>query len=303
MRIGSWIKKYFQTMSISRKENRSSVIISIVLHTLFILLLILFSVSSSNNEEKEMSINIQNNQQKDIVQAAIISQADLDLLKNMEEKKKADALALKKAAEADRKKTLAAQKAALEAQKRLEKAKIKYKKEQIRLEKERAEAEKNAKLAAERKRLEEEKKQAEEEKKKAEEEAKKAEQIAEMKRQAQAAMEALAKKKAEEAKVLAERRTELTKITNKYIVLIQQTIRANWIDHGNLSSQLSVKVSISLSASGKVQNVAIIKPSGNSAYDRQAVLAIEKSSPLPIPTEPDLANEFRNITLTLGGNN
>ncbi|MDC0535689.1 cell envelope integrity protein TolA, partial [Francisellaceae bacterium] len=121
--------------------------------------------------------------------------------------------------------------------------------------------------------------------------------------QAQAAMEALAKKKAQEAEALAKRNSELAKTTNKYITLIQQTIRANWIDHGNLSSQLSVKVSISLSPSGRVQSVNIIDSSGNSAYDRQAVLAIEKSSPLPIPTDPELVNEFRKITLTLGGNN
>lgn len=302
MQIGSWLKKYFQTVSIGKQQNRSSIIVSIAIHLLFILLLIFFSLPS-NNDDKESTINIQINKQKDLVQATVISAKDLEILKDLEAKKKADALALQKAAKADRQKALAAQKAAIEAQQRLERAKIKYKKEQARLEKERAEAEKQAKLEAARKKIEQERKRIEEEKRKAEEEAKKAEQIAEMKRQAQAAMEALAKKKAAEAKVLAKRNAELTKTTNKYIALIQQTIRANWIDHGNLSSQLSVKVAISLSPSGRVQNVSIIKSSGNSAYDRQAVLAVEKSSPLPIPTEPELANEFSKITLTLGGNN
>jgi colicin import membrane protein len=52
-----------------------------------------------------------------------------------------------------------------------------------------------------------------------------------------------------------------------------------------------------LDKAGNVLSVNIIQSSGNAAFDRQAVLAVKKSSPLPLPPDPKLAKDFMNLTL------
>ena len=108
-------------------------------------------------------------------------------------------------------------------------------------------------------------------------------------------------KKAAEQRQKAREAARLASEKQKYIGLIRQSIQANWIDQENLSEQLSVKVAIEVSSRGQVTNTRVIASSGNKAYDRQALLAIQKASPLPLPDNDKLAGEFRHITLILGG--
>lgn len=85
-------------------------------------------------------------------------------------------------------------------------------------------------------------------------------------------------------------------LKEKYMGLIQQTIRSNWINQFP-QSNLTVTLQIALDAHGNVLNVLVKQTSGNAAFDRQAVLAVKKSSPLPLPPDPSMAKDFMSLVL------
>ena len=86
----------------------------------------------------------------------------------------------------------------------------------------------------------------------------------------------------------------------KYLGLIQQLVRVNW-NNPVPGSSLQVVLLIRLSTTGVVESVTISQSSGNSAFDRQALLAVQKSSPLPLPKDPQLAQQFTTLRLPFSG--
>ncbi len=50
---------------------------------------------------------------------------------------------------------------------------------------------------------------------------------------------------------------------------------------------------ITVTASGQVTNVQVVKGSGDSLFDNSAVAAAHRASPLPMPTDPAVAQELR----------
>lgn len=101
--------------------------------------------------------------------------------------------------------------------------------------------------------------------------------------------------KQQEAASAAQASENLT-LKEKYMGLIQQTIRSNWINQFP-QSNLTVTLQISLDAHGNVLNVLVKQTSGNATFDRQAVLAVKKSSPLPLPPDPTMAKDFMSLVL------
>lgn len=99
-----------------------------------------------------------------------------------------------------------------------------------------------------------------------------------------------------EAASAAQAAANLT-LKEKYMGLIQQTVRANWINQFDPNTNLTVTLKISLDKTGKVLSVSVAQSSGNPAFDRQAILAVQKSSPLPLPPDPNMAKDFMNLTL------
>lgn len=132
-----------------------------------------------------------------------------------------------------------------------------------------------------------------------------AKKVAEIKKQqAAAALKAMAlnsiqssiqQQQANEAAAAAQQR--LLSLKEQYMALIQQTIRANWINQFNPSQNLTTTLHIDLDAEGNVLSVNVVQSSGNPTFDRQAVLAVRKSSPLPMPQDPTLLKDFLSITL------
>lgn len=90
---------------------------------------------------------------------------------------------------------------------------------------------------------------------------------------------------------------EALTMEEKYMGLIQQTIKSNWINQFNPSAQLTAILKIKLDANGNVLAVSVAHSSGNASFDRQAVLAVQKSSPLPLPPNPALVKKFMSLTL------
>ncbi len=163
----------------------------------------------------------------------------------------------------------AAEEAAIEAERKrieAEKEKIRQEKQRIVEEKRKAEAEKKRKAEAEKKR------KAEAEKKRKAEAEKKRKAEAEKKRKAEAERQRIQNELAAE---IALRKKDAA--IEKYSVAIADKIRNRWEMPRGLPENLSVKLSIIISASG----------------------AVKRASPLPLPKNPDWALTFTKGPITL----
>jgi len=60
-------------------------------------------------------------------------------------------------------------------------------------------------------------------------------------------------------------------------------------------NKFSCKIAVRLMPTGDVIDVTIVQSSGSVEFDRSAELAVRKASPLPMPTDPALAREFREF--------
>jgi len=88
-------------------------------------------------------------------------------------------------------------------------------------------------------------------------------------------------------------------VVDKYKALIIHAIGEQWILPEQVDHNLSSQFRIHLGPHGVVLDVQLTRSSGSSVLDRSAQAAIYKASPLPVPTEPDLFNLFRDISLTV----
>lgn len=156
-----------------------------------------------------------------------------------------------------------------------------------------------ARKAAEAKR-EQAKKAAEEAKRKAEE-AKKARQ----RQAAEAARKAAeAKRKAAEQKArqqladslrAAAHQRELSNLVAQYTRLIKQRVEHNWLLPSNSQHGLQCLLNIQLDPLGNVTSVKVVNSSGDPAFDRSAVAAVHRASPLPLPDDPQARAQFQSF--------
>ena len=58
-------------------------------------------------------------------------------------------------------------------------------------------------------------------------------------------------------------------------------------------------LSIDVGPGGVVLAVRLAQSSGNALWDRQALAAAQKASPLPVPKDPRLFDKFRHLRLTV----
>lgn len=112
------------------------------------------------------------------------------------------------------------------------------------------------------------------------------------KRQAEAAA-------AQQARQNAESQARIAGEVDKYKALIVNAIGRNWILPEHADSSLSSQFRIRLAPDGMVLEVSLTRSSGDSLLDRSAQTAIYKASPLPVPSDPETFNLFRDISLTV----
>lgn len=233
-----------------------------------------------------------------------------DQRKQEEKKKKKE----QQRREAERKKQAEVKKQ--KAQKKKQEAEKKKQEEQ----RKKAEAEKKRKLALkkkeqekkkkqelERKKKLEQKKREEEARKKAEakkkaEEKKKAEQErkkkAEAERKRKAKEKRIAEQKAREAELQAQWAAEKDgRERDSVTAAIKRKVQNSWLRPPSASSKnLQATVRVRLNDSGSVLLVQVLKSSGNAAFDRSVVSAVNKADPLPMPKSRTLISEFREFT-------
>jgi colicin import membrane protein len=107
------------------------------------------------------------------------------------------------------------------------------------------------------------------------------------------------KQEAAAAQANAEQQARIAGEVDKYKALIVNAIGRNWILPENVNSSLSSQFRIRLAPDGAVLEVSLTRSSGDPLLDRSAQTAIYKASPLPVPTDAEAFNVFRDISLTV----
>jgi len=150
------------------------------------------------------------------------------------------------------------------------------------------------------KKLEEEKKKQEqlkreEEKKKQDEEAKRKQDEAKRKEQERARQEKAAQAAANAAR--AAQQAAQAKVIGDYTDRIRAKIKRFVVMPPNVSGNPQAEFDVTLMPTGEVLTVRLISSSGVPAYDSAVERAIYKAQPLPLPPDPGLFGQFRELHL------
>lgn len=144
-------------------------------------------------------------------------------------------------------------------------------------------------------------KKKEDEAKKLKAEAKKKDDAVEKDRLAkEVELKRLAQEKGDLAAKLAKEQVATQRALNdKYITLIQNHVKRQIVEPPNLQGNPQVEFDVVLIPGGEVLNVKLRRTSGVPAYDAAVERAILKASPLPLPPDPALFQQFRDLHLKI----
>ena len=101
-----------------------------------------------------------------------------------------------------------------------------------------------------------------------------------------------AEAQAQAAAAASKRQTEVARIVGQYRDMISAKVRGNIRLAEDLQGNPQVRCLVRLLPTGEVQEVRVLQSSGNKAYDDAVLRAVEKSSPLPLPSDRDARAEF-----------
>ncbi len=82
---------------------------------------------------------------------------------------------------------------------------------------------------------------------------------------------------------------------DKYKALIRQKVSRNWNRPPGTAKGLQCTVRVKLVPGGEVLQATVVRSSGVPLFDRSVENAVYKASPLPIPSDPELFDYFREI--------
>jgi len=85
----------------------------------------------------------------------------------------------------------------------------------------------------------------------------------------------------------------------RYQDMIRSKIRHNIVMPPDVAPNAEVVFRVTLLPGGSVLDAVLLKSSGNPVYDEATERAIYLSQPLPLPTDPQLKKEFRELRLTI----
>jgi colicin import membrane protein len=92
------------------------------------------------------------------------------------------------------------------------------------------------------------------------------------------------------------KKTEMQRYTDAIIDKIKSNIRVT----DNISKGTVVQVRMTVLPDGSVlEPIRIMIPSGNKAWDEAALQGIMRSQPLPLPTDPALRRDMRDLVLLI----
>ena len=260
--------------------NAKSFIYAIAVHAVVVvLLLVSFNWGPTSVQSSMVTRQVEPVQAKMVTEAEINKQ--LDAIKAKEEKKKKEEFAAKKRLEdllnkqqQEKERLADLKKKQLQEKKKANELATKRKLEEQRIAKLRKEQDRKKRELQQRE-AENRRQQELAEKKKREREAKLREQLeaeVERRRIAQAVNDA----------------------RSRYIPIIQQKVDRNWTRPAGMKG-LNAGVRVRLTPNGEVISATVVRSSGNPIFDRSVENAILKASPLPIPSERGVNEQFRDI--------
>ena len=97
---------------------------------------------------------------------------------------------------------------------------------------------------------------------------------------------------AEARAAASKRQAEVASVVGQYRDLISAKVSGNTRVPPNLTGNPEVRCLVKLLPTGEVQSVRVTQSSGNAAYDEAVKRGIEKSSPLPLPSDRDARAAF-----------
>jgi TonB family protein len=80
----------------------------------------------------------------------------------------------------------------------------------------------------------------------------------------------------------------------RYTAAILREVSSNFVAP-DIKSGLKCTLLVRMIPGGEVVDARVVKSSGNSTFDRQAELAVRKASPLPVPDDPRLFQQMKDI--------
>lgn len=86
-----------------------------------------------------------------------------------------------------------------------------------------------------------------------------------------------------------------TALVNQYIDGIRHAVQNNWLRPASSQPGLSCTVLVNLIPGGDVAGVRVVESSGDPAFDRSVENAVRKAAPLPLPPDPALFDNFREL--------
>ena len=86
-------------------------------------------------------------------------------------------------------------------------------------------------------------------------------------------------------------------IVNQYAALIKEAVGQRWLIPANANKKLHCQLKIRLAPGGVVLDVQVMKSSGDIALDRSAKTAVFNASPLPVPKDPKIFDQFREFAM------
>lgn len=85
---------------------------------------------------------------------------------------------------------------------------------------------------------------------------------------------------------------------DKYKALIRQRVSRSWNRPVGVTKGLTCVVHVRLTPGGEVLSATVTRSSGNAQFDRSVEYAVYKAAPLPLPEDPTLFDNFREIEFT-----
>ena len=93
----------------------------------------------------------------------------------------------------------------------------------------------------------------------------------------------------------AERQAQSDRVVNQYVEIIKQKVTRNWLQPAGSREGMSCTVAVNLMPGGDVLNARVINSSGDPIFDRSVESAVLKASPLPLPPDAALFDQFREL--------
>lgn len=112
-----------------------------------------------------------------------------------------------------------------------------------------------------------------------------------------------ARRRAEAQRLAAAREDAIRDMVGQHGIRVRRHIERNWLLPPGSPRDLIAILSITLAPDGQVSRVDVTRSSGDSNFDRFAVAAVQRASPLPMPDDPEVAAKFRafNFRFNPGG--